>query len=69
MENEIDLKLKTNDESQTEKEPASCRNFLHGSGKWSLAVIGGVALGNVAAPLEAKGRFFKFRRAKRFGGY
>ena len=45
MENDKDLKPETADETQAEKDLASRRNFLRGLGKWSLAVIGGVALG------------------------
>ena len=59
MENEKDIKPETADETQdktqTEKDLVSRRNFLRGLGKWSLAVIGGVALGAVAAPSEVKG--------------
>ena len=63
MENEKDtkpatadeLETETADELQTEKVRVSRRNFLRGLGKWSLAVIGGVVLGAVAAPPEAKG--------------
>lgn len=31
------------------------RNFLRGLGKWSLAVIGGIALGGAVAPSEISG--------------
>ena len=56
MENEMNLKPEATNETQAEKDLARLRNFLRGLGKWSLSVIGGVALGTVAAPSEAKGR-------------
>ena len=55
MEDEKDLKPETADETQKQNDQVSRRNFLRGLGKWSLAVIGSVALGAVAAPPEAKG--------------
>ena len=53
--------MKNNDEEQqpeleaAEKELLNRRNFLRGLGKWSLAVIGGVALGGAITPNEISG--------------
>jgi hypothetical protein len=55
MENENDLESQNKNEAGDEQEILDRRNFLRGLGKWSLAVIGCVALGSVAGPSEAAG--------------
>jgi hypothetical protein len=56
MEDEKDLMQEESETSDDgERELLNRRNFLRGLGKWSLAVIGGVALGAVAGPSEASG--------------
>jgi hypothetical protein len=55
MENDKNRLPESTDKTPEEKEMINRRNFLRGLGKWSLAVIGGVVLGNLAAPPEAQG--------------
>src|SRR5262245_3377946 len=43
------------DETEEESELVDRRRFLRGLGKWSLAVITGVALGTVIEPTSAAG--------------